>query len=218
MTTRTPGRAAVLWTGGKDCALALATVREAGLDVAALVTCAPESAEFRAHPLQVLAAQAASLGIPHRVVVIEAPYDASYRQAFARLVGEGFTHLVTGDIDRVASMPNWVRECAAGLDIDVLTPLWTRDRRELLDELRRRGFRVVISCIRPPVPAALCGRPLDPAAIDAIGASGADLCGENGEYHTLVLDGPGFARPVALDGVPVTGADGLTTLAVRSVA
>lgn len=217
MITRTTGRAAVLWTGGKDCALALALVRDAGMHVDVLVTLAPPGAAFRAHPLPVLAAQAVSLGVPHRVIEIEPPYDAAYRRAFERLGAEGFTHLVTGDIDRVEAMPNWVRQCAAGLDVEVLTPLWSRNREELLDEVRRRGFHVVISCVRPPLPSSLCGRPLDAAAIDVIRAAGADLCGENGEYHTLVLDGPGFARPVVLDGEPVTGADGLTTLAVRSV-
>lgn len=217
MLRNTPGRAAILWTGGKDSALAMELVRETGLDVAALVTLAPPRAVFRAHPLPVLVAQAAALGIPHRVIAIDEPYDASYRRAFQSLIAEGFTHLVTGDIDRIAAMPNWVRQCAQGLEVEVLTPLWCRDREELLAEIRRRGLRVVVSCVRPPVPASLCGRALDEAAISILREVGADLCGENGEYHTLVLDGPGFARPLLLDASPVTGTDGLTTLSVREI-
>ena len=198
--------------------LALDTVRASGLAVDALVTFAPPDARFRAHPLPVLAAQAAALDIPHRVVPIEAPYDVSYRRAFERLAAEGFTHLVTGDIDRVAGMPNWVRQCAEGLDLDVLTPLWERERAELIAEVVARRIVAVISCVKAPLTASLCGRPLDDAALALVRAAGADLCGENGEYHTLVLDGPGFRWPLVLDATPVTGADGLTSLAVRGVA
>lgn len=210
-------RAAVLWTGGKDCTLALIRSGEAGLETGALVTFAPPGAAFRAHPLGVLAEQAAALGLPHRVVPIEAPYDVAYRRAFEALFAEGFTHLVTGDIDRVAGMPNWVRQCARGLGVEVVTPLWGGERGALLADVARRGLRAVISCVRPPLPPELCGRALDEDALRDIRAAGADLCGENGEYHTLVLDGPGFRWPLTLDATASTASDGLTTLAVRNV-
>lgn len=217
MPTLHPVRAAVLWTGGKDSALALDEARRAGIPPGALVTFAPPGAAFRAHPVPVMAAQARALGLPHRVVELRPPLDAAYRRAFEALAAEGFTRLVTGDIAPVDGLPNWVRERAAGLPLEVLTPLWGRDRAGLLATFRERGFRAVLSCVRPPIPPSLCGRPLDGDAEAVLRAAGADLCGENGEYHTLVLDGPGFAAPVALDAVPGTGADGLTTLAVRSV-
>ena len=136
--TTTP-RVAALWTGGKDCALACEHVREAGLVVDLLVTFAPPDAAFRAHPLPVLAAQAASLGLEHRIVLLEPPYDASYRRAFEALAAEGVTHIVTGDIDRVDGQPNWVRECADGLALEVLTPLWESDREALLADVRGRS-------------------------------------------------------------------------------
>jgi diphthine-ammonia ligase len=186
------------------------------LPVTDLVTFAPPNGSFRAHPLMVMRAQAAALRIPHRVIEIAEPYEAGYFLAFEALAAEGVTHVITGDIDRVDGRPNWVRERCAGLPIEVVTPLWDRDRASILEELRARGFRVVISCVRPPLPASLCGQFLDDA-LPAIRASGADLCGENGEYHTLVVDGPGFARPITLDAAPVTGEDGLTTLSVRGV-
>jgi uncharacterized protein (TIGR00290 family) len=217
MTTKVQQRAAVFWTGGKDSALALTRVREAGLPVAALVTFAPEDARFRAHPLPVLAAQALSLGIVHRVVTLRLPYERAYIEAFEGLLAKGFTHLVTGDIDLVEGLPNWVRQCASGLPLEVVTPLWNEDRESLLVELERRRFRVVFSCVRPPVPALLCGRELDDDAKRLLRECGADLCGENGEYHTLVLDAPGFRWSLSLDATPVTGEDQLTTLDVRGV-
>jgi diphthamide synthase (EF-2-diphthine--ammonia ligase) len=212
-----PARAAVLWTGGKDSALALDEARRAGIPVAALVTFGPPGAAFRAHPIPVMEAQARSLGLPHRMVELLPPLDAAYRGAFEALAAEGFTHLVTGDIAPVDGRPNWVRERAAGLPLEVLTPLWGRDRAGLLASLRERGFRAILSCVRPPLPPSLCGRPLDGDAEAALRAAGADLCGENGEFHTLVLDGPDFAAPLVLEGEAATGEDGLTTLAVRKV-
>jgi diphthine-ammonia ligase len=209
--------AVILWTGGKDSALALDEARRAGLAVSALATFAPPGAAFRAHPIPVMKAQARALGLPHLVLALEPPLDAAYHRAFGDLAAAGATHLVTGDIDLVDGRPNWVRERAAGLPLEVVTPLWGREREALLALLDARGFRAVFSCVRPPLPAHLCGRPLDAAAVEVIRAAGADLCGENGEYHTLVLDGPGFAHPLELDAAPVTGQDGLTTLAVRDV-
>jgi diphthine-ammonia ligase len=211
-------RAVVLWTGGKDSALALDIARRSGLDVVSLVTFAPRDAHFRAHPLPIMAAQAASLGLPHQVVAIDAPYDASYRRAFEALAADGVTHVVTGDIDRVDGRPNWVRERAAGLPLEVVTPLWDRERGDILSELAARGFRAVVSCVRDPLPPALCGRPLDDAALTAIRASGPDPCAAYGAEHTVVHEGPRVAHPLALEhGAPVTGDDGLTTLASAAV-
>jgi diphthamide synthase (EF-2-diphthine--ammonia ligase) len=207
----------VLWTGGKDCALALDEARRAGIAVGALVTFAPPRAAFRAHPIPVMAAQARALRLPHRVVELAPPLEEAYGRAFGALAAEGFSLLVTGDIAPVDGRPNWVRERAAGLPLEVLTPLWGRDRAGLLGTLRARGFRAIVSCVRPPIPASLCGRPLDGGAEAVLRAAGADLCGENGEYHTLVLDGPGFVAPLALDAAPETGPDGLTTLRVAAV-
>lgn len=215
MTAR-PDRVAVLWTGGKDCALALDSVRRSGAEIE-LVTFAPPGAAFRAHPPPVLGEQASALSLPWRVVEVTAPYEDGYVRALRRLVDEGVRRVVTGDIDRVDGRPNWIRERAAGLPLAVATPLWGRDRESLLADLSARGFVAVVSCTRPPLAPSLCGRVLDAAALDEIRRAGADLSGENGEYHTLVVDGPGFAWPLVLDAAPTTGDDGLTTLAVRAV-
>ena len=103
------------------------TSASGGVPVGALVTFVPDAA-FRAHPRPVLAGQAASRGLAHHIVPIEEPYETSCRHAFEDLIAGCFTRFVTGDIDRVAGMPNRVRQCAEGLDVEVVTPLWGRDR------------------------------------------------------------------------------------------
>jgi diphthine-ammonia ligase len=198
-----PVDAAVLWTGGKDCSLALHAARASGLAVRGLVTFTPREPRFLAHPLPVLLTQARALGLPHRCCVIEEPFREGYERALRRLRDEGLRVLVTGDIAEVAGHPNWVRELAEPLGLRVDTPLWGRSREELLARLLELRFRVVISCVDTRrLPATWVGRELAAAAIAELHelqrSQGVDACGENGEYHTLVLEAPGFRAPVEL--------------------
>ena len=196
--------ACVLWTGGKDSALALHRARAAGLRVACLATFAPENPAFLAHPIAIMRLQAEALGLPHVIVTVREPMEASYRDGIAALcAARGIDTLVTGDIDRVAGHPNWIRRCSEGLPVDVHTPLWGADRGALMDELLAAGFRVIFSLVkRPWLGPEWAGRELTAdslAELRALGDQrGIDLCGENGEYHTMVLDGPDFASAIDL--------------------
>jgi uncharacterized protein (TIGR00290 family) len=198
------GRAAILWTGGKDCALAMDEAQRRGQPVSALVTFAPRAATFRAHPLEIMRRQGLAAGLPHLILEVQEPYDQGYRAAIERLRDrEGIDTLITGDIDRVAGLPNWVAQCCEGTGVAVRMPLWQRPREQLLDLLLRRGFTAIFSCVKRPwfTPDWL-GRPLDAAAMEDLrtlrAATGLDLCGEQGEYHTIVTAGPILGRPVPL--------------------
>lgn len=188
-------RAAVLWTGGKDCALALHEVRNK-VDVACLATFVPENASFKAHPLSLMKKQAAAMRLPHAKLRVVAPYERGYENALVRLRARyGIDALVTGDIDRVAGHPNWIRERAEPLGLKVLTPLWGRSRKALLERHWRAGFKARISYVNPPLGREWIGRLLDRRAVRELGRiEGVDLCGENGEYHTMVVSGPGFSE------------------------
>jgi uncharacterized protein (TIGR00290 family) len=197
-------RTAVLWTGGKDSALALHGERLAGRSIACLATFAPPGASFRAHPLEVMAAQAAALRLPHRVLEVVEPFEQGYRDALERLCREeGLARIVTGDIAEVAGLLNWIRQRCQGLDVEVVMPLWHRPREELMGKLLGAGFQAVLSCVkRPWFEADWLGRRLDAACVAdlrrLVETAGLDLCGENGEYHTVVLDGPGFAESLEI--------------------
>jgi uncharacterized protein (TIGR00290 family) len=208
----------VLWTGGKDSALALHEARLAGFHVGLLATFAPPGARFRAHPLPFMQRQALAMGIPHRVFPIREPVREGYVAALRQLAeSEHVQAVVTGDIAEVDGKPNWIRECSRGLELEVLTPLWQRDREELLEVLLGLGFRAVVSCVKVPwLTADWVGRELDRAGVESLrrvrAENGLDLCGENGEYHTLVRDGPPFERCVELGRYSVRSGDGLAYL------
>jgi diphthine-ammonia ligase len=198
-------KSAVLWTGGKDSALALHEARAAGWVVDRLVTFAPPNPDFLAHPIAVMAAQARAIGLPHQLVEIAGDAREGYRAAIDRMrTHDGIGALVTGDIDLVDGLPNFVGECCRGLDVQVVTPLWGRARLELMNKLIDLGFEAVMSLVkRPWFTPQWVGRRIDAACLrdmQALGDScGLDLCGENGEYHTVVLNGPIFRHGLSLD-------------------
>lgn len=192
--------AVVLWTGGKDSCLALHEALAAGCHVSGLVTFAPPEPQFLAHPVAVMRQQARALGLPHRLLPVEPPHRESYERHIRTLrEQEGVDLLITGDIAEVGGSPNWIRRCAEPAGMPVWTPLWGRNRKAVLDDLLAQRFRVRFSCVKTRwLAAGWLGRELDARAIEELQAerarSGLDLCGEEGEYHTLVTDAPRFRQ------------------------
>jgi diphthine-ammonia ligase len=194
---------AVLWTGGKDSALALH--RSALHNVTELVTFVPPGAHFQAHDLNLMAWQARAIGLPHRRIVVEAPYEAGYERALGELRKAGIERVVTGDIAEVGGQPNFISARAARVGLKVELPLWGADRRAHLAELVALGFDVILTFVNEPwLDASWVGRHLDARALhDLCGLSrenGLDLAGENGEYHSMVLNGPGWLAALQVEG------------------
>jgi len=213
--------AAVLWTGGKDSALALHRARQQ-FHIACLVTFVPDPPRpFLAHPVECMRAQAAALGLEHRTVPVAEPLAPAYERAIAALAAEGIGTLITGDMDRIEGHDNWIVERAAGL-VDVARPLWHADRADTLRELLDVGLRAVCTLARDEAfEQSIVGRTLDAPLVEALirrhGTGGFDACGENGEYHTCVLDGPGFSHALRLDGARVETGDGFTHLVFDAI-
>jgi len=192
---------ALLWTGGKDSALALH--RSSG--VRELVTFVPPEARFQAHDLDLMAFQARALGLPHRRMVVSFPYQQGYERALADLLASGIDCVVTGDIAEVDGHPNFIASCAERVGMRVALPLWGIDRREHVKEIVALGFDVVLTYVNEPwLDAAWVGRHLDPQALTELEqlsrTNGLDLAGENGEYHSMVLAGPGFHARLVVTG------------------
>ena len=116
-------KAAVLWTGGKDSALAL----QVSLNlhhIRRLICFVPvEGRQFYAHPTELMELQAQKIGMPIEFVPISEPYKQSYRQQIEAIRDTGIKVLITGDISTVGGMPNWIEEVAEGL-VAVHKPLW----------------------------------------------------------------------------------------------
>jgi diphthine-ammonia ligase len=211
--------AAMLWTGGKDSSMALYEAGRNGYRVRCLVTFAPPEPEFLAHPLDFVKMQAQALALPHHVFVISAPFEKSYENSLFRLRDEmDIGCVVTGDIVQVDGKPNWIRERSRPVGIDVHTPLWGRNRNALLGQMIDRGFKACFSCVDTRwLDENWVGRELDQQAIAELRIirkrSGLDLCGERGEYHTLVTDGPQFVRRINIRSHSRRAADSLVYMA-----
>lgn len=204
--------AAVLWTGGKDSAMALLEAKRLGYGVQCLATFAPPESEFLAHPLSFIKLQAQALDLPHYVLPIRAPFDRSYEAGLRSLQADlGIDCVVTGDIAESNGHPNWICERSRAVGIEACAPLWGRRRSELLQQLATHGFDAYISFVQTQkLDVRWVGRKLDSSAISELSAisakNGLDPCGENGEYHTLVTGGPLFKSRIAIRSYSVTQA------------
>src|SRR6185437_14025318 len=140
--------AAMLWTGGKDSSLALYEASRSGYHVRCLVTFAPPQPDFLAHPLAFMKLQAEALGLPHYVLPVREPFEEGYETHLRQMRSEGIEVVVTGDIAEVGGSPNWIRERSRPVGMEVHTPLWGRDRENLLEQLLIHRFEVLFSCVK----------------------------------------------------------------------
>ena len=191
--------AAVSWSGGKDCCLALHRARAAGLDVRHLLTVLDETGErSRSHgvPADVMRAQADALGLRLTAPSASwADYERVFIHSLSRLRGEGVREVVFGDID-LAPHREWEEKVCAAAGVTAHLPLWREDRPALAAEVLSVGLRPIVVCADDRwLPAGFCGRPYDRAFLADL-PPGVDACGENGEFHTFVADGPFFRAPV----------------------
>lgn len=197
-------KAIVLWTGGKDCNLALHEAKETGFEIVRLVTFLIGEKKLRAHPSEVMEQQAKSLEIPYEFVLIEEPYDESYEKEIALLKEKyGIDTIVTGDIAEVNGNSNWITERCKSCGVDVFLPLWHLDRKQILQKMINLKFNIVFSCVKEPwFTKDWLGRELNEEAVDELEIihkdTGLDICGENGEYHTLVVNGPGYTTSIEI--------------------
>ncbi|KAK9829192.1 hypothetical protein WJX72_004411 [[Myrmecia] bisecta] len=187
--------------------LALCRAQDLGLDVQLLITFSPPGKVFYAHDKRAIAAQGESLKMPHRMLDICAAagdFKAAYIKCLGRLRDAATDVLISGDMALVGSMQgNWMRECAEASGLTMYCPLWGADRKVILLECLARRLRVVFTCVKAPwFDAGWIGREITAAVVDELqelsSGSGLDVCGENGEYHTMVLDGPMFAQSLRL--------------------
>ncbi len=187
------------WSGGKDSMLALHRALAAGMPVAALLAMLDEGGEHsRSHglPPALLQAQADALGLP--LVTARAgwaDYEAVFTGQLRALAAQGFTHGLFGDID-LQPHRDWEEKVCAAAGLRAELPLWGEPRVALVDELFALGYRARVVCVdKRFLDASFCGREFDAAFVAGL-PPGVDACGENGEFHTFVFDGPRFAHPV----------------------
>ena len=188
------------YSGGKDGALALCRMIDEGHRPVALITtvnAAQARSWFHGIREELMCAVSRSMDIP--ILFCRCGPD-NYVQAFEQSLDEarqmGAEACVFGDID-IADHRAWNETRCANAGLEPVLPLWQADRESLVRELIDRGFRALIKTVSDSLDASFLGQDLTLPLLDELKAAGACPCGENGEYHTFVYDGPIFAHPIA---------------------
>jgi diphthine-ammonia ligase len=194
------GQYAVLSSGGKDSVLALDRAVGSGLRIARLVTLYDEASErvrFHAVPIAVLRAQAEALQLPLSLYpTAPATFEAAFLAALDALRHEGVAGVIFGNI-HLADVRAWYEERVRAAGLAHVEPLWGQPPGQLAREVVSRGYTAILTCIEEATAeSAWLGQPLSEELIAAFERRGIDPCGERGEYHTLVTDGPPFRAPL----------------------
>lgn len=194
-------RAAISWSGGKDCCSALHRVADRYEVAAALTMFDEEGARSRSHGLrpELVAAQVDRLGLEHvsRRCSWES-YDEAFASGLEELAAKGITHVIFGDIMFDAHRA-WTEQRCAAANLTAVQPIWGERTDVMLREFLASGSEALIVTARASfLDQSWLGRALTTAMLDELDALGVDPCGERGEYHTLVTSTPLFSRPLAV--------------------
>ncbi len=193
------------WSGGKDASFALWQLQqEKHFDIRYLFTTLSEAyRRISMHGVreELLDEQARQTGIPLKKAYL--PENASMEDynrimtaQLTALQAEGIDQAVFGDIF-LEDLRTYREAQLARVGMKGVFPLWKKDSTTLVREFIRAGFKAIIVCVNARyLPASFAGRLIDEAFLADLPA-GVDPCGENGEFHSFVFDGPLFAAPVA---------------------
>jgi uncharacterized protein (TIGR00290 family) len=198
-------KAAFAWSGGKDSAQALYEVRRSGAHkIERLLTTIAQSYDrVCMHGVRtvLIEQQAAALGLPLDKVYLATPesqegYDAKMRACLEDYRRRGIETVVFGDLF-LEDVRQYREKNLAGVNMRAVFPLWGRDTRDLAKTFIQAGFRAVITCVNLEVlPITFAGRDYDASLLADLPAE-VDPCGERGEFHSFVYDGPLFRAPIA---------------------
>jgi uncharacterized protein (TIGR00290 family) len=214
MTKREP--VLFCWSGGKDSAMALHTLlQQEHFRVVALLTTVTEGYDRIAmHGVrrELLQRQAEGLRLPLKEVFIPPQcvnpmYEARMEESLRYFSNQGVRTVAFGDIF-LEDLRIYREKNLARVGMTALFPIWKRDTCELIRHFHAQHFRAIATCVDSKVLAAsFAGRELDDSFFHDLPAH-ADPCGENGEFHTFVFDGPIFQSPIAVRTGEVVNRDG----------
>lgn len=199
-TSGSAERYALMWSGGKDSALALMRARSHGLTVTRLINFydpATDRVRFHATRSGLITAQADALGIAIlQLGTTWADYEARFIGMLADLRRDGFAGVVFGDI-HLADVRAWYEERVRASALEHVEPLWGESSLKLVAEFVASGSRAVVTCVElPKLGEAWLGRVIDERFVQEIQSLAVDPAGENGEYHSFTFAGPLFRAPL----------------------
>jgi uncharacterized protein (TIGR00290 family) len=204
------------WSGGKDSAMALHTLlQRSDVRVVALLTTVTEGYErISMHGVrrELLERQAQSIGLPlHEVRIppqcVNPIYEARMEEALRTYLAQGVRTVAFGDIF-LEDLRAYREKNLARVGMTAIFPIWKRDSRELIRYFHANQFRAIAVCVdSKAIDPSFSGRELDDSFFRDLPPT-ADPCGENGEFHTFVFDGPIFQSPIPVRTGEVVNRDG----------
>jgi uncharacterized protein (TIGR00290 family) len=213
------------WSSGKDSAMALDLVRSEGsVEVTALLTTLNADADrvaMHAVRRSLLQLQAERLGL--ELVTVEIPehcsndvYESRMSDAIDDACVGGITHMIFGDLF-LRDVRSYREEQLSTTGISPIFPLWDRPTNLLAREILQLGIKAVVTCVdQSQLDGAFAGRRFDTEFLSEL-PERVDPCGENGEFHTFVWDGPGFSTPIDIEIGRVIERDGFTFCDVTAI-
>jgi uncharacterized protein (TIGR00290 family) len=209
-------KALVSWSSGKDSAWALQVLRRSNeYEIVGLLTTINSNFDRVAmHGVrrELVEVQADAARLPLWKVPLPWPcsnqeYEAAMNSAYARASDAGVDVVAFGDLF-LEDVRQYREDRMRGLDLNPVFPLWKLDTRQLVKDMWADGVRSRIVCLDSrKLPASFAGRDLNQQLVDEF-PPGIDPCGENGEFHTFVYDGPMFAQAIAVQSGDVVTRDG----------
>ena len=226
MKAELKSRVVLAWSSGKDSAWTLHQLQQSNeYEVAGLLTTVNEEFErvaMHAVRQELLEEQARLIGVPLTVVNIPWPcanedYEKRMAAALGRLLEEdAVDHIAFGDLF-LEDIRRYREDKMQDSGLTPLFPLWGKNTRDLAEEMLEAGMKAIITCIDPrQTDAQFAGRLYDRQFLADIGTK-VDPCGENGEFHTFVFDGPIFQRRMEIECGDVLERDGFVFADVRKV-
>lgn len=198
------------WSGGKDCALATYKAISQGHEVLYLLNFISEDGErSRSHGVKanVLALQADAIGIALvQVKTSWENYEENFKKVIREMKNQGIEGGVFGDMD-LEEHREWVERVCNEIGIKPFLPLWGIKPEELIEEFLKLKFKAVIVATR--LDETFLGKGLGKALLRQIKRLGSHPCGENGEYHTFVTEGPIFRKSLEVTGGEVKKNDNM---------
>jgi uncharacterized protein (TIGR00290 family) len=192
------------WSGGKDSCLAYYRAMRQGRNVSCLLNFVSKGTGrgcFHGIDNSLMRRQADSLGarlIQKEVSPDMENYETEFKAAVRELMAEGADSMVFGDI-YLLDHAGWVERVCGELGITPVEPLWNMQPRAIMEEFLGLGFKaVIVSCQADKLGKEFVGRYLDSDIVNEFERLGVCPCGENGEYHTLVVDGPIFKDKIEI--------------------
>jgi diphthine-ammonia ligase len=188
------------WSGGKDSCFACYKAIQEGYEVSNLLIMMsdPSVSNFHLIRSDMLDAQSEAMGIPIvKWTTTPDTYEEDFKKALLKMKAQGIEGIVTGDVFDVAlHEAGWLDRICKEVGLTPVRPLWHRDTKQILDEFINDGFKATLVRVKLDLLGMdWLGREIDRKFFDDLLKLGTvDPCGEHGEFHTFVTDGPLFKK------------------------